>query len=255
MHINAILSVMSLTPRHMNLNSIVQTVHPEWRLIVLNALQTMSTEYLEQLNQSSHWLPGAAHLLAAFSHPLSTMSTILLGESPYPRPQSANGYAFWDNSVQSLWSEQGLSKEVNRATSLRNFMKMLLVARGDLSQDCSQSAIAALDRTHLVQTARELFQAMIQQGFLLLNADLVYEPSKVPFHSRHWRPFMQSIFSQLKQAQHECTVLLFGKIAQQVDIAHDFPCVIAPHPYNISFIHHPEVLAYFKTMDLLHTHD
>ena len=45
----------------------------------------------------------------------------------------ANGYAFWDAAVNELWSDNGLSKAVNRATSLRNFIKMLLVTEGALS--------------------------------------------------------------------------------------------------------------------------
>ena len=101
-------------------------IHPQWHQILNKALQQVEPDYLRQLQSSLNWLPGIENLFAAFSQPLSSTRYILLGESPYPRKQSANGYAFWDGAVGSLWSPTGLSKEVNRATSLRNLIKMLL---------------------------------------------------------------------------------------------------------------------------------
>ena len=44
------------------------------------------------------------------------MRYVLFGESPYPRAQSANGYAFWDAAANSLWAEEGgLHQLLNRA--------------------------------------------------------------------------------------------------------------------------------------------
>ena len=97
--------------------------------------------------------------------PLSSVRTILFGESPYPREGSANGYAFWDAAVENLWSDSGLSKAVNRATSLRNFIKMLLLARGDLNHDFSQPAIAQLDKSTFHRTADEFFTGLLNKGF------------------------------------------------------------------------------------------
>jgi uracil-DNA glycosylase len=71
-------------------------------------------------------------LFAAFAQPLDRVRYVLVGEGPYPRAESATGVCFMDGAVGDLWSEAGLSKPVNRATSLRNFMKMLLVADGQL---------------------------------------------------------------------------------------------------------------------------
>ena len=143
------------------MQNIMEQVHPQWREMVVHGLGLMDTNYLKQLQSSENWLPGINAMLAAFSLPLSETHYILLGESPYPRAQSANGYAFWDNAVGSLWSETGLSKEVNRATSLRNLIKMLLFARGDLSLDFSQEAISKIDKAQYVQTVQQLFGAFL----------------------------------------------------------------------------------------------
>lgn len=226
-------------------------VHPEWRPIVTNCLMTMDLAYLACLRQSDEWLPGTANLLNAFSIPLSQTRYVLLGESPYPRPHSANGYAFWDQAVGSLWGDKGFSKPVNRATSLRNMMKMFLYARGDLSSDFSQDAIARLNQASYWQTGRELFLAFISQGFLLLNACLVFSPGKVTWHARHWRPFMRCLLEQLASFENNIQLILLGQIAKLMSDAPLSSSLVAEHPYNISFITNPEVVAFFKPFDIL----
>ncbi|HRD70078.1 MAG TPA: uracil-DNA glycosylase [Legionella sp.] len=225
--------------------------HPEWHDLINNALSVMDKDYLKQLTQESHWLPGISQLFAAFSLPLSQTQYILFGESPYPRAVSANGYAFWDQSVESLWSAQGLSKPVNRATSLRNWIKMLLVARGSLSTDTSQPAIAALDKSTLVQTATDFFSGMMKKGILLLNASLVYSEGKVPYHARHWMPFMQELLKQLATTRADIELILFGRIAKTL-VPNKLPIALsAEHPFNLSFISNSEVIQFFQPLDLL----
>ena len=173
--------------------------NPQWHEILSHALGDLEPSYLHDILSSQDWLPGRERMFAAFHQPLTKVRYILLGESPYPRSDSANGHAFWDNAVHDLWSSNGLSKAVNRATSLRNFMKMLLLARGDLSHDFSPRAIAALDKTRYWQTGEQFFSAMINQGFVLLNASLVYRKNKVNIDAAHWRPFLNSVLNQLAQ--------------------------------------------------------
>ncbi|RMX18700.1 uracil-DNA glycosylase [Legionella jordanis] len=238
-----------------SVHSLVQNAHPEWHAILTDALKNVDNDYLLSLEQDKNWLPGIDKLFAAFSLPLSETKYILIGESPYPRSHSANGYAFWDEAVNSLWCETGLSKEVNRATSLRNWIKTLLVARGDLQGDLSQAAIAKLDKSTFCQTSEEFFQSLMKKGFLLLNASLVFSKGKVNFHARHWKPFMNSLFDQLIVCKPSLQLLLFGRIAKDIPQANGFTCLIAEHPYNLSFIHNPQVLAFFKPLDLLNRHE
>lgn len=225
--------------------------HEEWKEILTTALNTMDSDYLKQIQNDNHWLPGVNQLFSAFSLPLSQTQYILLGESPYPRKISANGYAFWDNSVGSLWSSTGLSKEVNRATSLRNWIKMLLIARSDLLENTSQDAIARVDKSGLVQTAEEFFKGMMKRGILLLNASLIYSKGKVPYHARHWKPFMQNLFEQLAERKPNIQLILFGKIAEKIPLNKLLLGLVSEHPYNVSFITNPRVIEFFKPMDLL----
>ena len=239
------------TLNSLSLKTALSIIHPEWRPNVEQALLTMDQHYLLNVCQSEECLPGYAQLFAAFSQPLSTVNYVLLGESPYPRKQSANGYAFWDAAVGTLWSESGFSKLINRATSLRNLLKMLLYARNDLQDDFSQAAIAKLNKAQYIQSLPELFQALLGHGFLLLNASLVYEPNRVAYHAKHWRPFILELCQLLHLSNPNIQLVLLGNIAKQLAPTHLFQCFLAEHPYVNTFIRNPEVVAFFQPFNLL----
>ena len=128
-----------------NIDTLIERseVHDDWRPILAESLLTLDPDYIESLLLDNAWLPGVDRLLAAFQRDLSGLRYLLIGESPYPRRESANGIAFYDAAVGKLWSEQGLSKAVNRATSLRNIVKTALVAEGLKRQS------QPLDHSHL----------------------------------------------------------------------------------------------------------
>lgn len=230
---------------------LIQKTALDWQPLLHKALATMDENYLNQLTFSQNYLPKYTDIFAAFQQPLENTEFILLGESPYPRACSANGYAFWDAAVASLWSEKGLSKEVNRATSFRNLIKMLLIARGDLDKDLSQEAIARLDKTRYCQTATDFFSGLLKKGFLLLNATLVYDDAHFNQHTKAWRPFMNTLFNELAKTKPDISLILFGRIAAQFSDQRVFPALISEHPYNISFITNPHVLSFFRPLDLL----
>lgn len=236
--------------RHFNTTN----VDPSWQPLISEALSHVDSNYLAALADNTDWLPGRQHIFQAFTLPLSQTRYILFGESPYPRPASAIGYAFWDGAVGNLWSPEGLSKQVNRATSLRNLIKMLLVARGDLSKDTSQPAITQVDKHHLVRTATDFFTNFQQEGFLLLNATPVLRKNFVKQDAKAWLPFVNSLLCQLEQIKPDLTLVLFGKIAQvisKLDCTKNFKQFQSEHPYNISFIHNQTVLDFFQPFDLL----
>lgn len=232
----------------------------------LEALSAAHPAYLPALVADTY-LPNQGRLFAAFAQPLPAVRYVLVGEGPYPRPESATGFCFMDGAVGSLWSAGGLSKQVNRATSLRNFMKMLLVADGRLDPGhTSGTALAHIAAeanapgAKLVQTLGELQQNLGAHGFLLLNAALVYRPHVPPLkEAKAWQPFLQCVLAALaahaRQAHAAApTLVLWGKIAEQlqsVPALAEFPQAIAEHPYNLSFIHNPAMQALFAPMHLL----
>ena len=231
-------------------------IHPSWLECIERGLEQMDPAYLDDLLQSTSWLPGRDKIFNAFSLPLDQVNYVLFGESPYPRKQSANGYAFWDEAVHNLWSPTGLDKKVNRATSLRNILKMMLVAEGKLDAgDTSQTAIASIDKSNYVQTNREFFTNFLTHGFLLLNATPVLQENNPPHKdAKAWHPFIQEIIQFLLQQRPHIQFILFGRIANDIDpliTGKDVKKLYAEHPYNLTFITNPEVLSFFEQLHML----
>lgn len=230
-------------------------IDPSWQPLVFSALRAVNPRYLAQLEQTNDWLPGPQAIFNAFRLPLSHTQFILLGESPYPRPESANGFAFWDARVTTLWSATGLDAHVNRATSLRNMLKTMLVAEKKLClNDLSQEAIAQLDKTHYIKTGKALFENFMRAGVLLLNASLVLGQGSVKENARQWRPFIQKLLEILLKNAQPVTLILFGNIAKEIlalPCSTAFPQIVTEHPYNLSFIRNPRAIALFQRLKLL----
>ncbi|MGJ9417358.1 uracil-DNA glycosylase [Massilia sp. CMS3.1] len=233
-----------------------------WRPHLLRGLQAVATAdpgYLPAL-AADDFLPTQGRLFAAFAQPLEKVRYVLVGEGPYPRAESATGVCFMDGAVGELWSETGLSKPVNRATSLRNFMKMLLVADGQLQLEDTGGAamgpVAAAARTNgSIGTLAQLQDNLTAQGFLLLNAALVFRKHVAPvIDARAWLPFLQTVLAVLSERAQAPTLVLWGKIAEQLRKLPEtagLPQAYAEHPYNLSFIGHQGMQRLFGPMALL----
>ncbi|MDH3633255.1 MAG: uracil-DNA glycosylase [Gammaproteobacteria bacterium] len=238
-------------------------VHDDWQQILVESLLTLDPDYLESLLQDDSWLPGIDRLLAAFRRDRTGVGYLLIGESPYPRPESANGIAFYDAAVGNLWSEKGLSKAVNRATSLRNIVKTALVAEGHLQKDSAgkitQESIAGLDKGGLIQTLIELFANLERAGFLMLNATPVLHPGRKPaWEARHWQEFLIRLLALIaKNSTERITLLLWGRIAKLLEdmpASGEYDKLVCEHPYNISFIDNPDMLQLFAELRVLQKH-
>ena len=235
-------------------------VHSDWQPILRQALATLQPGYVESLLADDSWLPGADNLLAAFQRDRSGLRYLLIGESPYPRRESANGVAFYDAAVDSLWSEQGLSKAVNRATSLRNIIKTALLAEGLLQRDnagkITQDAIARLDKRDLIPGLGDFFDNLERSGFLMLNATPVLHPERKPAQeAKYWLPFLDRLLTLIVQhSSTRITLVLWGKIAKLIETmpaSLNYDHIVCEHPYNISFIDNPDMLRLFAQLRVL----
>ena len=235
-------------------------VHAEWRPLLADALARVDAGYLASLLCDEDWLPGADNLLAAFRRDRAGLAYLLIGESPYPRRESANGIAFYDAAVGSLWSEQGLSKQVNRATSLRNIVKTAILAEGLATADengkLTQAQIAAIDKRGLVKTLADLFANLQAAGFLMFNATpVLHARRRPPVEARYWHDFLDRLLESIAAStERPPTLLLWGKIAGLVEslpASRHFPRLVSEHPYNISFIDNADMRGLFARLRLL----
>jgi uracil-DNA glycosylase len=258
--------------KHLIPSSILKAVDladKSWRSILVEGLDAMmdaNPGYLPALAKDGY-LPTGGRMFAAFTQPLGDVHYVLFGEGPYPREESATGVCFMDGAVGELWSDKGLSKPVNRATSLRNFMKMLLVTEGYLAiGNTSGEAIAEFaaqargENTPFIQTLPQLQDSLHKHGFLLLNAALVFRSHVPPLkEGKAWQPFQQRVLCALADHADTAnkappTLVLWGKVAELLSAlpaTARFPKAISEHPYNISFIANPVMQALFGPLRLL----
>jgi uracil-DNA glycosylase len=241
-----------------------------WRTVLLNGLQALHAadpNYLQTL-ASDDFLPTQGRVFAAFDQPLEEVRYVLVGEGPYPREASATGMCFMDGAVNELWSAQGLSKPVNRATSLRNFMKMLMVADGLLAPENTGgesvtvvSAQAMSAGSGFIQTLPDLQRNLTDRGFLLLNAALVFRRHVPPVkEAKAWRPLLATVLEALadRPGLSPPTLVLWGRIAQWLEdlpVVSRLPRSTAEHPYNLSFIQNQAMQDLFGPMHLLRSKD
>ncbi len=228
--------------------------HSSWRELLDKAYISLDAEYRTFLENEKSYFPNRENYFNAFKTlPRKKVKYILFGQDPYPRKESAGGYAFIDEKVKSLFSQTGLSKEVNRATSLRNFIKMALVAKGDLKEDYSQEAIAKIDKTPLIDSIEELRLNFEKNGILLLNTALIFTDKKSSNrHVKAWKPFMQRLLEELQEDAPK--LILFGTHAKALKKQlplENFETIEMEHPYNHTFITNKKVLNLFAPMHLL----
>ena len=230
-------------------------VHSSWSSSVEKALCSLNPPYRDYLENDKDFFPDRENYLNAFrTLPKDSVRYILFGQDPYPRVESATGYAFIDGKVKNIFSDNGLSKEVNRATSLRNFIKMLLVASGDLTpDDTSQPAISKIDKSDMIDSIEELRSNLEKNGVLLLNTALVFSSKEESrYHIGQWKPFVEALLSELGEQSPK--LILFGNHAKDIKKLSNtsiFEAIELEHPYNHSFIHNEQAHDLFGPMNLL----
>ena len=226
-----------------------------WERLLLEAYNALDESYREFLEEYANYFPSKENYFNAFTTlPKNKVKYILFGQDPYPRLESAGGYAFIDSNVKNLFTSTGLSKEVNKATSLRNFIKMALVASKNLSMDnTSQDAITKVDKTNMINSITELRINFENNGVLLLNTALIFTDKKSSGkHVKAWKPFIQKLLLGLEKEQPK--IILFGTHAKalkkQLSLEY-FETIELEHPYNHTFLSNPKALELFAPMKLL----
>ena len=232
---------------------LLRDVHCSWRELLSDALDRLDTAFLDSLESDAHiWLPGPDNCFAAFSVPRCEVNVVWLGESPYPRENSANGLSFYDGEVTDLFRNgRGLHP---MGTSLRNILKAWFVAIGCLEEDeTNQGDIDRMCKERLISNLSDLFNRGKTNGWLWLNTALSLWPD--PNEARpslrlqicKWLPLIETVLRDVSERRPESRVVLLGEFAREFAYIVDTP-LIAPHPArrNKDFIKCGEVRSFLR---------
>ncbi len=237
------------------INFLENRVDNSWLELLTNALLELDSNYLEFILKSKDYIPNNNKIFNAFKTlPKNRVKYILFGQDPYPREQSAIGYAFIDGAVKEIFTKNSLSKEVNRATSLRNFIKMILVNMNRLNpNNTTKEAILEVKKDDLINSIFQLKNNFEKNGVLLLNTALIFTDKKSSkYHIKMWQPFINYLLNNIDR---NIELILFGNSAKDIKKNLNPPqkSIEIEHPYNISFINSKKAHNLFGKMDLLKT--
>jgi len=104
-------------------------------------------------------------------NPPSGWRVVSLGQSPFPRIESATGIAHFDNAVSS-WED----KRFGSVTTMRCIIKAAAMHQYGNNKEVKLEEIKQQLKDHNVVQPAEWFQAMLAQGVLFMNAACTLKP-------------------------------------------------------------------------------
>ncbi|CAE7369032.1 ung [Symbiodinium natans] len=125
---------------------------------------------------------------------------VSLGQSPYPRIESATGIAHFDNAIKS-WD----SGKFGSVVTMRCIIKAAAMSKFKISKDTKVPDLRKLLKTKGTVGPPEWFQAMLAQGVLLMNAACTIKPVEggsragevVEEHLLFWQPVMEAVVNAI----------------------------------------------------------
>lgn len=230
------------------------------RNTIEKVIKTLSKEekiFLEKILSDETLIPNRNDIFNGFNIPAQEVKYIIFGESPYPRLESATGHAFIDGKVKNIWGEEGLSKEVNKATSLRNLFKTALVADNIISPDNATKAhLRHINTDGFVETMEQLQSNLNSNGVALLNSCLTLIEGKVQKEDvNFWFKVIDKFLLNLILQNESVTLILWGNISKRIKNMESFKYYKyfeSEHPYNKSFIENKNMQRFLKEINFLY---
>lgn len=223
-------------------------------------LETLPERKVKEMNiilQDKTLIPKKEKIFNGYNISVEDLKFIIVGESPYPREESATGHAFIDGGVKNIWSSEGLSKEVNKATSLRNLFKTALVADGfTIPEKTRKQDIKKIENKIFVQTMTDLHRNLNNNGVALLNMCLSLRGGKVNASDvLLWENIMDRFLLNIVIKNPNVILVLWGNIAKRVKKLNSFSYfqyIESEHPYNNSFIDNKKMQHFLKEINFLY---
>jgi uracil DNA glycosylase len=120
------------------------------------------------------------------------VQVVVFGQDPYPRKESATGYAFWDGKIKD-WSNP-------LSPSFKNIIKSILIHNNMVTQNSNIKEMRDALKKNNVFKPDEFFKNSIENGLIWLNASLTFESkdqSSLNKHLRFWKPIIEVIIDNI----------------------------------------------------------
>lgn len=137
------------------------------------------------------------------------VQVVIFGQDPYPREQSAIGYAFWDGAVKS-WDDA-------LSPSIRNIFKSVLVSKNYVESTAKIAEIRKVVKKENILGPDDFFKNSIKQGVLWLNASLTFtsvDKKDLERHLKFWKPIIEKIIEVLVNENEKLVFIFWGSKAK-----------------------------------------
>lgn len=162
-------------------------IDPSWRPVIHYLYSDKLLELREKILPNISYFPPRDKIFNALSTDIKSLKVVILGQDPYPTPNTAIGYSFAVESSHSI------------PPSLR-------IIKNELSESFPESNFEYKEFRTL--------KHWVYQGVLLLNTALTVEAGKAGSHLKYWDDFTKATIRYLS-ATNPCIWLLWGKKAQE----------------------------------------
>lgn len=169
-------------------------MHPSWNPITYHLYENPLLKLRDEILPNISYYPERQNIFNAFDIETKNIRVVLLGQDPYPTPQTAIGYSFAVQEHRAI------------PPSLRIIRQELLEEKNILQQDDLESFMQEPEWKTLKHWSK--------QGVLLLNTALTVEAGKAGSHLQYWKPFTDAVIRYIS-ATTPCIWLLWGKKAQE----------------------------------------
>ncbi len=130
---------------------------------------------------------------------------VVFGQDPYPRKESARGYAFWDGKIKS-W-ENPLSP------SFRNIIKSILINENLATKENKIKDLRRILKDNKIFSPDDFFKNSIENGVVWLNASLTFESKSqtdLNAHLKFWKPIIEEIINTLLENSKNIIFVFWG---------------------------------------------
>lgn len=181
-------------------------IHASWNDFLLPENKQLILDIEKKIRSTAlPFTPEPGLVLRFLQVPLTEIKIIVLGQDPYPQPETATGRAFEVNGLHS-WLQ------TYKNTSLKNIVR--LIYKTYKHEICSYEHIKKqiAGRSFAIAPPHHLFENWEKQGVLLLNTSFTCQIGKTGSHAGIWESFSQKLLHFLS-AQKNITWFLWGQHA------------------------------------------